>query len=87
MADPKATRKHTLRLKITPEMYAAIEQMGNACGMAGNKTVDRFAAELLEVAVVEAYEKRFRKRVAGTISLDDTTEPEHDQEEETEDEQ
>ena len=45
-------------------------------------TVDRFVSELVEVAVVEAYEKRFGRTISGKVCPTDVVDPEPDEEDE-----
>ena len=57
--------KH-LKVSVAPAVFAAIQQMANAtkCGPEGGITAQSFVGELLEVAVISEYEKRFGQPIS-----------------------
>lgn len=74
-AEGKNRQKNQLTLKTTPEFFRALNEMAAACGLLTPNAVDRFTSELLEVAIVECYQRRFGRTISGTLTPVDVCEP------------
>lgn len=81
-SEGKNRRKDYLTLKSTPEFFTALQEMATAAGLLTPAAVDRFTSELLEVAIIECYEKRFGRTISGTLTPVDVVEPEPETEDE-----
>ena len=77
-------RKTKITLKAPEAFYRALEEMAAASGETGPRAVDAFCCELMEVAIIDCYRKRFNKNISGNLIPDDVVEPEPEVEEETE---
>lgn len=78
----KNRQKNQLTLKTTPEFFRALDEMAKACGLLTPKAVDRFTSELLECAIIDAYQKRFGRTISGTLTPVDVCDPEPETEDE-----
>ena len=73
--------KQRITLRASEPFMTALAEMAAACGLTGAKAVEHFVCELMEVAIVEAYEKRFNKTISGSLLPTEVVEPEPEAEE------
>lgn len=83
----RAQPKSKITLKADPAFFQALEKMANDSGLCFPKAVDRFASELLEVAIINAYEKRYNRTISGNLCPVEVITPEESESEENQNEE